>query len=162
MGDGEVANSDPIERATQPAFCVLESKDVLQLIEEMRRNGETTAIVLDEFGDMSGIVTFKQLVEEIVGRVKQEGIKDSARYLKDGIAHIDGSMRVHHANEELGLSLPEAEHYETVAGLLIHKLGYIPQKGERIAFDGVEIEVAETSGARVTKVMIVKKQVKKP
>jgi putative hemolysin len=161
-GNGDLANEDPIERVTGPAFCVPESKAVLELIEDMRRNGRTFAIIVDEFGAMSGVVTFKQLVGEIVGRVKQEGVQESAQYLKDGIAHIDGAMRVDQANQELGLGLPEAEHYHTVAGFLIHRLGHIPQKGERIALDGLEFEVAETSGARVTRVMVVKKQALNP
>jgi len=158
-GSGKVSNDDPVERWLQPAYYAVETKDVLELLEEMRRNGHTMAVVIDEFGGVSGIVTFNQLVGEIVGRIKQKGIEKPKHSLKDGIAHINGVMRVDEANRELGLHLPVGESYETVAGLIMDKLGHIPQKGERIAIGGVEMEVAEVSGPRIVKVTIIKKPV---
>lgn len=154
LGDERVSEEDPVTRVTQPVYYVPESKEVLDLMEEMRREGTGIVLVVDEFGGISGLVTFKQLVGEIVGRMKQEGEEEPIRQLNNGTVQMDGSTRVSDANAFLTKALPESEEYDTVAGLVLAKLGRIPKQGEGLNVDGLRIEIVEVHNRRIAKVNV--------
>ncbi len=154
LGDERITENDLVSRAAQPAYIVPESKQVLDLMEEMRREGKGIALVVDEFGSISGLATFKQIVGEIVGQMKQEGAKEPVRQLDGGSVQMDGATRIRDANEYLGTSLPESAGYDTIAGFVLASLGHVPQQGELLNVDGLSIEVAEVHRRRIAKVNV--------
>jgi putative hemolysin len=162
LGDGQASENDTVGRVAKAAVFVPESKRVLELMEEMRRTGTGIAMVVDEFGGVSGLVTFKQIIGEIVGQIKQEGGREPVREMNDGTVQMDGSTRIRDANAYLGSALPESEEYDTIAGLVLAQMGRIPQQGEFVTADGLRIEVAEVRNRRIAKVSVtrnVKKQI---
>ena len=149
LGDEKVSEDDPVSKVARPLFFVPESKEILELMDEMRREGRVIALVVDEFGGVSGLVTFKQLVGEIVGQMKQEGAQEPIRRLNNELVQVDGATRVRDANISLGLKLPERDEYDTIAGLVLARLGHIPRQGETVTFSDLKIEVAEIHNRRI-------------
>lgn len=154
LGDQQVSENDPVTRVASPALFVPEQKGVLELMDEMRREGRTIAMVTDEFGQISGLITFKQVMGEIVGQVKQEGASDPFIQLGGGIVQIDGATRVRDINMGLAFSLPESDQYDTLAGLLLARLGHIPEQGERLNINGFSLEVAQVQRRRIARVNV--------
>ena len=137
--------------AREPYF-VPDSKQVDDLLAEMRRQKVHMAVVVDEFGGTDGIVTLEDLLEEIVGDIYDE--HDAAEQpdiavKPGGRVEIDGGMSLSDLIEELDLSSIDEE-YDTVAGYVIGTLGRIPDKGERVMLGDAELEVREVSERRVT------------
>ena len=112
-------------------------------------------MVADEFGGVAGLVTLKQLVEEIVGRVGEEGKEPEEDYqtIDDNTYQLEGGMDINEANERIGLDIPEGE-YETVAGFILSQLGRIPIQHERILHKGFILEVTEMGGVRIEQVKV--------
>jgi len=154
-GQGVIDPAGPIERYAHPAYFVPETKEVLELLHEMRQNGMSTGVVVDEFGGIAGMVTYKQLVGEIVGQSRQEGAEETVRPVSDTEFQIDGSMRIDELNEMLNLEIPDGE-YETVAGFVMSELGSIPSKGDRLSYGALTFVVSQTRGPRIEKVTVKK------
>jgi putative hemolysin len=126
-------------------------------LRELQRLRSHLALVVDELGAVVGLVTIEDLVEELVGEIVSEHGELPRKILPepDGSYLVQGSAAVHEVNRALGLALPEGETWDTVGGLCIARRGWIPQAGERFAFDGgVEVEVVEVSPRRVKAVRI--------
>lgn len=140
----------------RPAFYVPETKELNDLMAEMRERHAQMAIVLDEHGGTAGVVTAEELTEELVGRMSDELVAEDpdVEHLGEGRAVIDAQMRVDEANEELGLRLPEGEEYETVAGLMLEILQHVPVAGETVDVAGVELAVVAMRGPRIEKVEV--------
>ena len=113
------------------------------------------AMVVDEFGGISGLVTLKELIEVIVGRVGEEGSGIEKEYatIDQNTFQVEGGMRIHEANQELGLDLPEGD-YETIAGFILESLGRIPQEGDHLRYQGLTMEVLEMKGRKIEKVTV--------
>lgn len=154
LGNALVTEDDPVNRAVHPAYFVPETKRAIDLVDEMRLGDQTIALVVDEFGEVSGLITFKQLLGEIVGQIRQEGAPEPVQKLSNGTLQVDGVMRITEANQRLSLNIPESDEYNTIAGLILAKLGHIPQKGECIYLSGFKLEVNEVHGTRIVKVNI--------
>ena len=140
----------------RPAYFVPETKRVGELFEEMRSGGHAMAIIVDEYGGTAGLVTLKQLVQEIVGHIQEEGLgftPPAYTVVGESAYEVDGAMRIDQLNEALSLELPEGE-YETVAGFLLHRLGHIPQVGEHIQEGTSVITVTEVQGVKVERVHV--------
>ncbi|MCB9833386.1 MAG: HlyC/CorC family transporter [Planctomycetes bacterium] len=143
--------------ARAPLF-VSESKKINDLLKELQAQKVHIAIVLDEFGSASGLVTMEDILEEIVGEVQdefddEEEVPDFA-VADDGRIELDATVSIDLLNERLELSLPEDEDFDTIGGLLAARLGKVPSTGEILALDGVEIEVADADDRRVKRVWI--------
>jgi CBS domain containing-hemolysin-like protein len=157
-GAGEPDKPTPLDisrRIRQP-YLVPESRFVLDVLADMRRDRRKVAIVVDEYGGVAGVLTIKDLVGALVGDLRDEfdpGSEpdiirvDSTRWLVDGGASIDD------VREQLGVELPEGE-YVTLGGFLFDAFGHIPEEGERLRFDGWDIRVAEMDRRRVGKVVV--------
>lgn len=119
-----------IRELMRPPFFVPEEMPVDDLLVAMKRKQETMAIVIDEFGGASGVVTFEDVIEEIVGEIHDEYDTVPPSYYRIGKNRflINGRLEILEANDKLKLGLPMGD-YETVAGFLIHQLGRIPDKG---------------------------------
>lgn len=130
------------------------TKRVLAALSEMRSAGHHLAIVLDEYGGTAGIVTLEDLVEELVGDIRDEYDADdsaSARRLVSGEVEVDGRINLGDFSDEAGFDLPDGP-YETVAGFVIAQLGHLPVVGETVELEGNRFTITELDGRRVSKV----------
>jgi putative hemolysin len=153
MTAGEVGPEDDVTDVLRDAYFVPETKLVGQLFHELRQSGYQVVMVADEFGGLAGLVTLKQMVEEIVGRVSDEGVVESEEYqaIDANTFQADAGMRVEEANAQLALDIPEGE-YETLAGFLLTRFGHIPREGEYVHHHGFQMQVVEMNGVRIEQV----------
>ena len=156
LANGADADSPAPLESRSPRF-VPETKSLDDLFDEMRSNGDPIVMVADEYGGVAGLVTFKRLVESIVGKVEegadQEGNAPQVEILDDRTAYLDGGLTIADANEQLSLDLPSGE-YETVAGFLLEQLGSIPEVGAEVAFANLRFAVLEMRGVRIGRVRV--------
>jgi CBS domain containing-hemolysin-like protein len=145
-----------VEIARKPYF-VPETKAIDELLEQFQQSQNHIAVVIDEFGGVSGLLTIEDVLEEIVGEIADE--HDEA--LADGIKRIDerasealARVRISEINERLGLSLPDEEHFDTIGGFVFHELGRIPHAGEELTHGDVRIRVLAASRRRIDRVRI--------
>ena len=147
-----------LEDIIRPAFYVVETMRAVDLLGEMKRRRVQLAIVVDERGAMSGIVTMEDLLEELVGEIVGENEKatpDPIRREPDGTAVIQGDVPIREVIRQLGINLPEGERWSTVAGLCLELAGRIPAIGERFLTPcGAELEIVDASARSVRTVRI--------
>jgi putative hemolysin len=136
----------PIAAHLRPVRFVPDAKRADDLFREMRELGEHFAVVVDEFGGCIGIVTLEDVLEELVGDIKDERdvIRPSMVPRADGSWHVPGNTEIEDAEDTLGVELPEGD-YETMAGLVLAHLGHIPVAGEELVLDNVRIRVEEAT-----------------
>jgi putative hemolysin len=139
----------------RPAHIVPETKDLAALLTEFRRTNQHMAIVVDEYGEMEGIVTLEDLLEEIVGEIEDEfDLPDeSVEQVDDDTVKIDGTFPIDDFNERFHTSLPD-EDYHTVAGFVFGLLGRQPEVGDDIAHDGLRFDVLDVEGSRINKLAV--------
>ncbi len=128
---------------------------LLPTLTEMRRRSTHLAIVLDEYGGTAGIVTLEDLVEELIGDIKDEYDEESAETtrLRSGDVEVDGLLNLDDFADETGVELPDGP-YETVAGFLAAQLGRVPAVGDEGGVDGYKITVMDMDGRRVARVRV--------
>ena len=128
---------------------------LLPTLTEMRRRSTHLAIVLDEYGGTAGIVTLEDLVEELIGDIKDEYDEESPETtrLRSGDVEVDGLLNLDDFAEETGVELPDGP-YETVAGFVAAQLGRVPALGDEGGVDGYKITVTEMDGRRVARVRV--------
>lgn len=139
-----------------PPLVVPETKLVSELFAEMRNKQVQMAIILDEYGGTAGLVTLEELVEEIVGQLSDEvaTVRPTIRRVDARTVRVDAQLRVDEVNEILGLSLPESDLYETLAGLLMTRMQKVPDEGETYECKGVRLRVSRRRGARLEEIEI--------
>ncbi len=146
------------EQIMRPAYFVPETKKVDELFREMRQNHIHLAIVVDEYGGTAGLVTIEDLLEEIVGEIRDEyDVEEVPPIVRidDRTALVDARMLLEDVNEALGLALPTDE-VDTIGGLVYSQLGHVPAQGEEVTVNGVVIRVEELAGHRIARVRIQK------
>lgn len=150
--------SVPAESFARKAFFVPETKKISELLREFQGQKSQIAIVLDEFGGTSGLVTVEDIVEEIVGELEDEfdAVDDGEgiRRLDDRNYEIDAKTPIDTINELLPVAIPEDGEYETVGGFLAAKLGKVPETGEQFEMEGLEFVVTAADERRVDRVKI--------
>jgi CBS domain containing-hemolysin-like protein len=130
------------------------TKKVLPALSEMRREGHHFAIVVDEYGGTDGIVTLEDLIEELIGEIRDEYDRpDRAPVQPGGVADVDGLLNLDDFAEQTGLRLPEGP-YETAAGYVMAAVGAIPALFDTVRLDGWTITVAELDGRRVARLRV--------
>ena len=156
---GTLNNESTIDDLVRPAYFAPETKRINELFAEMRDKNFRMCVVVDEFGGTAGIVSLTRLVEEIVGPVGDELAKVEKEYevINEYTFQIDGSMRIEEVNEEMELGLPEGD-YETVAGFVLHLLGYIPKTNERLRYKGLKLVITEMRGLKIEKILLTKEK----
>ena len=140
-----------IREYMRPAVFVPESKRLNVLLKEFRRNRNHMAIVVDEYGGVSGLVTIEDVIEQIVGEIDDEfDVEDdqSIRKEADREFAVRGITRIDEFNEYFGTQLPE-EDFDTVAGLVMKQLGRLPRRGESVTMDGFEFRVTRADRRRI-------------
>ena len=152
----------PVSELKRDAMFVPESKPVDQLFQEMRRNRQHMAIVLDEYGGTSGVVTMEDILEEIVGEIRDEfdNEEDAIRptqqpnqYLVECKIHIDDFCDFFDLPRSEFTDDNQSVEYDTLGGLLLHHIGQIPRIGDRLTIGRVVLEVVEVSRRRVRRVI---------
>jgi putative hemolysin len=144
-----------LDQILRPAHIVPETKDLAALLGEFRRTNQHMAIVVDEYGELEGIVTLEDLLEEIVGEIEDEfDLPDeSVERLEDGRVRIHGTFPVDDFNEQFGRALP-VEDYHTIGGFVFGLLGRQPEPGDEAAHDGCRFKVLEVEGSRIERVEV--------
>jgi CBS domain containing-hemolysin-like protein len=141
----------------RPAKLVPENKRISELLREMQREKFSLAIVLDEYGGTAGLVTMEDLLEEIVGEIRDEhdeGEEEPIRRLSDDEAIVDAGTNIEDVNTALGIALPHEE-FETIGGYVVGLFGRLPREGEEIeANEGVRLRVDRTRGRRILSVRV--------
>jgi CBS domain containing-hemolysin-like protein len=142
----------------RPAYYVPETKKVSELLKEFQRQQVQSAVVVDEYGGTAGLVTIEDLLEEIVGEIRDEydvelePIQQEA----DGVFVFSGNVPIEELNQRLGVSISR-EGFSTIGGYLLAHLGRVPTVGEQFDIDGLHVEVLEAERRRVTRVRIRRK-----
>ena len=156
-GEGTCDLTRSIDHLIRPAYFAPESKEISEILAEMRAKSLHLCVVVDEYGGTSGIVTLTQLVEEIVGDVSDEltELDKDFEFIDDTTIQIAGNMRVEDVNNELGLVLPEGD-YETVAGFILKKLGHIPRTGEQFKYREMKFVVTKMNDKKIEEILVTK------
>ncbi len=131
------------------------TKRVLPALSEMRKSGDHLAVVVDEYGGTAGIVTLEDLIEELIGEIRDEYDlpDDEARRLRGGDVEVDGLLNLDDFAEAVGHDLPEGP-YETVAGCIMSRLGRMPRQGDAVEVDGLRLKVTKMDSRRVSRVRV--------
>ena len=131
------------------------SKTVLTALSEMRRERAHLAIVIDEYGGTAGIVTLEDLVEELIGDIRDEYdvVDGETRRLRGGEVEVEGLLNLHEFAEQTGIDLPEGP-YETAAGFVLARLGELPAVGESVEVAEHRVTVTEMDGRRIARLRI--------
>ena len=139
-----------------PAPSVPETAPIGPLMVQLRDEGLQMAVVVDEDGGVSGIVTLEDVIEEIVGEVSDEHDQRrlGIRPRPDGTLLVPGTLRPDELKARTGIVLPDDGPYDTLGGLIMNELGDIPAVGQRLQVDGVGLEVAQMQGRRVTQIAL--------
>jgi CBS domain containing-hemolysin-like protein len=155
--DAELPSALEISRRIRAPYVIPESRQILAALEEMRRHRRAFAVVVDEHGGVSGVLTVKDLLEPIVGDLRDELDPvdepssivrvDGSRWLVDGRVNVDEVV------ETLGIDLPEGD-YVTLGGYLFDALGHIPSEGESTQVDGWEFTIQEMDKRRIGQVVV--------
>jgi putative hemolysin len=150
LSRGDVTAISPIEPLARETLFVPETKLIGELFRQMQETGNQMAIAVDEFGGTAGIVTLEQLLEEMVGTVRDElAAKDlEITTIDEHTTQVDGSLSVEEARDELGIDIPEGP-YDTIAGYVLSILGHIPKVGESVSIDHHRITVAEMRNLKI-------------
>ncbi|MGE5245489.1 MAG: hemolysin family protein [Betaproteobacteria bacterium] len=153
----------PIAPLLRPAAVVPETKRVPELLKQFQRQQTQVAIVVDEYGGTAGLVTIEDLLEEIVGEIRDEYDVESEPVVDEGNGRFlfSGKVDIDEVAQRLGVQI-EREGFETVGGYLLSHLGRVPAVGERFEVDGLAVEVLDAERRRVTRVRISREPVPQP
>jgi len=150
----------PLQSLVRPPVLVPESLPIDNVLHQLQRQRVHLAIVLDEYGGTAGLVTIEDLLEEIVGEIQDEYDVEEPLIVRisDNEVRVDGRSAVDELEElfNIELSLEDEAEYDTVGGLIYHRIGGVPAPGDRIEVDGLTLTVESTDGRRVGTVLVVR------
>ncbi len=146
-----------IRKIVKPPYFIPETMKISLLLREMQRRRIHMALVVDEYGGVAGLVTMEDLVEEIIGEIRDEhDIESPVVQLPDGTMLIDASISLRDLKEDYRIPLPESPEYETLGGFLMTALQKIPQAGDMVEIEGKRVRIVEMVGQRIAKVKLEK------
>ncbi len=139
----------------RPAFIVPETKPISELLREFQRKRIHLAIVVDEFGGTEGIITMEDILEEIVGDIRDEYDEEirQLEHLSNGDVEVEGMMNIFDFNERVEFKIPESADYDTVGGFITTLIGKIPEAGDACTYHQLEIKVLEMEERRVKRIL---------
>jgi putative hemolysin len=145
-----------IRNILHPAHFVPETKKVGALLKELQRRRTHMAVVVDEHGSVSGLVTLEDILEEIVGEIRDEYDWEErpVEQLRDGSLVVEGTVSASELREDYGVPLPESAEFETVAGFMLDRLGSVPKGGEVVTVGEWRLTIVDVEGNRVSKVKV--------
>jgi CBS domain containing-hemolysin-like protein len=156
---GKMAEMKLEELVRKPVLFVTEAQGALSVLREMRGRRLHLAIVTDEFGGTGGIVTLEDIIEEIVGDIRDEYDTEEVvpiQKLAEGRYVADAAIPITDLELHLGKKLPEDGDFESLGGLIVHRAGRVPEVGATVALDGYKLIVREADETRVVKVEIIR------
>lgn len=144
-----------IRKLMKPPFFIPETMKISNLLREMQKRRVHMALVIDEYGGVSGLVTMEDLIEEIVGEIRDEYDTESPVInLSDGTFLIDASISIKDLDEDYQIEIPESTEYETLGGFMMSSLQRIPQVGDVIEINNKKITITDIVGQRIAKVRL--------
>jgi CBS domain containing-hemolysin-like protein len=140
----------------KPSYFVPETKPVDDLLQEMREKAGQMVLVVDEYGGVSGLITMEDLIEEIVGEIRDETEGDGERVVEEskGVFVVPGTLELEVLEEKLGMPVVANTDCTTVAGAVVELFGRLPSPGEKIEHSGLEIEVLAADRRRVQRLRL--------
>jgi CBS domain containing-hemolysin-like protein len=149
----------PLREVCREAHFVPESKKAADLLRQMQREKFHIALVTDEYGSVSGLVTLEDLLEELVGEIEDEydRAEPEIAQIAEGVYRVDGKVGIDEVNELFDVELPDEE-WDTVGGLMLGLLGLIPSEGEEVSFQTLVFKAERVNGRRIAKVLITRTQ----
>ena len=148
----------PIKNFIRPGYFVPETKSIIEILKEFKVH---IALVLDEYGGIVGLLTIEDLIEEIVGEIRDEFDTEEEEFITqidENSYEVDAMIDIETLDKELCLNLPESDDYESLGGLIVTELGRLATIGDELKFNGVKLKVLEINKMRVSKVLIEKEQ----
>lgn len=146
-----------VRRMVKPPFFIPETMKISNLLREMQKKRVHMALVIDEYGGVSGLVTLEDLIEEIVGEIRDEyDVESPVIQLSDGTLLIDAAISIRDLEDDYQIEIPESTEYETLGGFLLTSLQRIPKIGDVVEIEGKKITVSEMVGQRIAKVKMEK------
>ncbi|MGB5208974.1 MAG: transporter associated domain-containing protein [Gammaproteobacteria bacterium] len=140
-----------IREVLRPVVYIPESKRLNVLLREFRVSRNHMAIVVDEYGGVSGLLTIEDVLEQIVGEIGDEHDPDEVpdfRKESDGVYAVRALARIEDFNEEFATAL-DADEYDTIGGLVMHELGRLPRRGDAVSLDGIRFSVVKADRRRI-------------
>lgn len=144
-----------IKELLRPAYFVPDTKKIDRLFRELQASKNHMAILIDEYGGVSGIITIEDLIEEIVGNIADEYDEDVKDFQKldSNVYIVDGLVSIDEVNEKLNLKLP-IEHHDTIGGFVLNLIGNIPETGESVQYQNITFTVEKIDEKRIEQIKI--------
>ncbi|MFB6119994.1 MAG: hemolysin family protein [Halobacteriaceae archaeon] len=143
-----------LEDVIEPTLHVPESKNVDELLAEMRENRLQMVVVIDEFGTTEGLVTMEDMIEEIVGEILEGGEEEPLERVDENTVIVRGEVNIDEVNEALDVEIPEGEEFETIAGFVFNRAGRLVEAGEDIEYEDIRITVEQVENTRIVEARI--------
>ncbi len=155
LRDGKL--DDPVEPITRAPYFVPDTKKVDELLQDLQQSRVHVAIIVDEYGGTAGLVTIEDILEEIVGEIRDEYDVHEEQLIErvsEAVSVVDARVSIRDVNEELDLHL-DPDEFDTLGGLVYHELGGVPSEGDEVRVNGCLVTVLSTEGRRIKKLRVV-------
>ncbi len=157
LDDSRLAAADSVEQIMQQPVFVPETKNVGELLDEFRQRKNHLAVIIDEYGGTSGIVTIEDILEEIVGEIQDEFDADEPpghQNVSDGAFEIDARMPIDEVNELLGVDISDDEEYDTIGGYVTKVLGRIPKSMENVQVPWLDVHILDADERKISRMRL--------
>ena len=147
----------PVKNVLREAYFVPDTKSIVEILDEFRSKQVHMAIILDEYGGTVGVLTIEDLIEEIIGEIKDEydlHEEDEIEKVGESKYKVDARINIEDLNKELEIDIPESEDYESLGGYILDILGRVAEVDDIVSLDGVTMKVLEVDKTRVVKILI--------
>ena len=145
-----------IKKILLPVAYVPETIRISEVLKLLTKQRRSIAVVLDEYGGTSGIITVEDIIEELFGEIEDEhdNIEHYEKQIKEDLFEFSARLEVDYINQNYGIDLPENELYETLGGLIVHLQEEIPVKGTTISIENYQLEIKEVSSTKIERVLL--------
>ena len=147
---------DDLKKILLPVAFVPETMKISEVLKLLTKQRKSIAVVLDEYGGTSGIITVEDIIEELFGEIEDEhdNIAHFEKQLEPNLFEFSARLEVDYINQNYGTSLPENEFYETLGGLIVYLKEEIPPKGTKVVLENFEFEIKEVSSTKIERVLL--------
>ena len=147
---------DDLKKILLPVAFVTETMKISEVLKLLTKQRKSIAVVLDEYGGTSGIITVEDIIEELFGEIEDEhdNIAHFEKKLEPNLFEFSARLEVDYINQNYGISLPENECYETLGGLIVYLKEEIPPKGTKVVLENFEFEIKEVSSTKIERVFL--------
>ena len=157
LDDSRLAAADNVEQIMQQPVFVPETKNVGELLGEFRQRKNHLAVIIDEYGGTSGIVTIEDILEEIVGEIQDEFDDDEPpghQAVSGGALEVDARMPIDEVNELLGMDISDDQEYDTIGGYVTKVLGRIPKSMENVQIPGLDVHILDADERKISRMLL--------